>query len=162
MPPKLNPSFDQLREKSFLKDPMLLSRHIQKVNELGKLKMVYHGMSGEPRDITHFEITYYGGGPGLLELHVAEILEDIPNRFREDAEEIQYKPPMQEFTVIGPDIVFVGAMIARHMKAQSWTQVVQEWRDRYCPQSFKDEDPSVFEGFITPLNVQVVPYVGRE
>lgn len=161
MPLKMSPSFDQLREESFLKDPMLLARHIQKVNELGKLKMVYHGMSGEPKEITHFELTYYGGGPDILELHVAESLSDIPNRFRGDAEEIQYNPPMQEFTVIGPDVVFVGEMIARHMKARSWTQVVQEWRDQYCPQDFTSEDPSVLEGFITPLNIRVVPYVGR-
>jgi hypothetical protein len=158
MPPRTNPRFDQLREESLLRDPMLLAQHIQKVNEAGKLKIVFHGMSREPQDITHFEITYYGGGASLLEIHVAESLEDIPDLFREDAEEIQYKPPMQNFTVIGPDVLFAGMIAARHMKARSWTQVVQEWRDLYCPQAFKSEDPSVFEGFITPLNVQVITY----
>lgn len=163
MPPRTDRRDRQHYEESFLQDPFMLARHIQRVNSLSDLRIVYHGLSGEPQNITHMELTYLGGGPGILEMHLASALEDLPEFYRRDAEEIQYKEPLQEFTVIGPSNQFDGDTAAYHLKARSWIEVVRLWRNAYAPNRNWPEDPTVLEGFMTPLsNIAVIPYSAQE
>ena len=153
---------EQMRDQAVadaLTSAFELGNHLENANAAGNLAIILHRF-GVATPLNAFHCLFHVNNH-LLTFHVAEQISDFSTEVVRNpawAKEIKYQPPPQDFTVIGPSRLHNHKIVAVHMKDTTWSKAVDRWREQYAPTNFLG-DPSVLEGFITPISsMPIVAY----